>query len=129
MNYIFYSIICFMATSLGAISGIGEGVFIKPIFDPSTSLTVSQISFLSSCSVLAMSIVTLLSSRGGEAKIDFKITTPLAIGSAFGGVRGFVGRKINKKMSSKAVDILLRCMLVAIICTSIYNLTKYIFLI
>ena len=88
MKYLFYSLICLLSTTLGAISGIGGGVIIKPVFDATVALSVSQISFLSGCSVLAMSIVSLLSSRGGETKIDGKRTTPLAIGSAVGGVLG-----------------------------------------
>lgn len=88
MEYLFYSLICLLSTTLGAISGIGGGVIIKPVFDATVDLSVSQISFLSGCSVLAMSIVSLLSSRGGEAKIDAKRTTPLAVGSAIGGVLG-----------------------------------------
>lgn len=88
MQYFFYSLICLMATTLGAISGIGGGVIIKPLFDALAPLSVSQISFLSGCSVLAMSIVSLITSRGGEAKIDKARTTPLALGSAVGGVVG-----------------------------------------
>ena len=88
MQYLFYSLICLIATTLGAISGIGGGVIIKPVFDATADLTVSQISFLSGCSVLAMSIVSLLSSKSSEAKIDKQRTTPLAIGSAIGGVAG-----------------------------------------
>ena len=88
MQYLFYSLICLLATTLGAISGIGGGVIIKPVLDATASISVSQISFLSGCSVLAMSIVSLLSSMGGETKIDKGRTTPLAIGSAVGGVVG-----------------------------------------
>ncbi len=88
MIYLFYSLICLLATTLGAISGIGGGVIIKPVLDATAGLSVSQISFLSGCSVLAMSVVSLLSSRGGEARIDKKRTTPLAVGSAIGGVVG-----------------------------------------
>ena len=88
MQYIFYSLICLLSTTLGAISGIGGGVIIKPVFDATVDLSVSQISFLSGCSVLAMSIVSLLSSRSGDARIDSKRTTPLAVGSASGGVFG-----------------------------------------
>lgn len=88
MQYFFYSLICLIATTLGAISGIGGGVIIKPLFDALAPLSVSQISFLSGCSVLAMSIVSLITSRGGEVKIDKARTTPLALGSAVGGVVG-----------------------------------------
>ena len=88
MQYLFYSFICLIATTVGAISGIGGGVIIKPVFDALAPLTVSQRSFLSGCSVLAMSIVSLLSSKSGDAKIDKARTTPLAIGSAIGGIVG-----------------------------------------
>ena len=88
MEYVFYCLVCLLATTLGAISGIGGGVIIKPVLDATAGISVSQISFLSGCSVLAMSIVSLLSSKGGEAKIDKARTTPLAIGSAIGGVVG-----------------------------------------
>lgn len=88
MRYFFYSLICLIATTLGAISGIGGGVIIKPVLDALAPLSVSQISFLSGCSVLAMSVVSLLTSLGGESKIDKVRTTPLALGSAVGGVVG-----------------------------------------
>jgi len=100
MIYLFYAFICLLATTLGAISGIGGGVIIKPILDATASLSVSQISFLSGCSVLAMSIVSLLSSRSGDAKIDKKRTTPLAIGSAVGGVIGKLLFDIIKRFAN-----------------------------
>ncbi len=99
MEYVFYSLICLLATTLGAISGIGGGVIIKPVFDATVDLSVSQISFLSGCSVLAMSVVSLLSSKSGEAKIDKKRTTPLAIGSAVGGVAGKLIFDVIKRMA------------------------------
>lgn len=97
MTYVFYSLICLLATTLGAISGIGGGVIIKPVLDATATLSVSQISFLSGCSVLAMSLVSLLSSRGGDAKIDKIRTTPLAVGSAVGGVLGKLLFDVIKK--------------------------------
>ncbi len=100
MTYIFYSLICLLATTLGAISGIGGGVIIKPVLDATGGMSVSQISFLSGCSVLAMSTVSLLSSRGGEAKIDKKRTTHLAIGSAVGGVLGKLIFDLIKKAAN-----------------------------
>lgn len=101
MQYLFYSFICLIATTLGAISGIGGGVIIKPVFDALAPFSVSQISFLSGCSVLAMSIVSLLSSKSGEAKIDKKRTTPLAVGSAVGGVVGKLLFDVVKSSAGK----------------------------
>jgi uncharacterized membrane protein YfcA len=50
----------------------------------------------------------------------------LAVMIVSGVIGGFVGRRINKKMSTRAVDILFCCMLVAIVATSVFNLVKYI---
>ena len=97
MEYIFYSLICLLATTLGAISGIGGAELHGVLHDATADLTVSQISFLSGCSVLAMSTVSLLSSKGGDAKIDKQRTTPLALGSAIGGVAGKLIFDVIKK--------------------------------
>ena len=88
MLYLFYFLICITATTLGAISGIGGGVIIKPVMDAVSGLNVSTISFLSGCTVLAMSVVSVLRSKGGDAKIDAKKGILLAIGGAVGGVSG-----------------------------------------
>lgn len=88
MLYIFYFLICIAATTLGAISGIGGGVVIKPVMDAVSGMSVSTISFLSGCTVLAMSVVSMLRSRGGDVRIDPKKGTLLAVGGAIGGVVG-----------------------------------------
>ncbi len=75
------------ATILGSISGIGGGVIIKPVMDAITSLSSSQISFLSGTTVLTMTIVSLLRSRGGSVKVDHRGAF-LALGAAFGGLAG-----------------------------------------
>ena len=76
-----------IATVLGSLSGIGGGVIIKPVMYDISGLNSSQISFLSGTTVLTMTIVSLLRSRGGEVKIDRRGTF-LAIGAAFGGLAG-----------------------------------------
>ncbi len=52
--YIIFFIISFGACIVGAICGIGGGVIIKPVLDAFGVLSVSAISFLSGCTVLAM---------------------------------------------------------------------------
>ena len=59
-----------LATTVGSISGIGGGVLIKPVLDAVADMPSSQISFLSGITVLTMTIVSLLRSRGGEQKIS-----------------------------------------------------------
>lgn len=86
--YFFYFLICLVATTLGAISGIGGGVIIKPVMDALSGMSVSTISFLSGCTVLAMSLVSMLRSGGKQAKVDPRKGTLLALGGALGGVCG-----------------------------------------
>jgi hypothetical protein len=81
-------VITFIATVIGAISGIGGGVLIKPVMDALVDYPVATISFLSGNTVLAMTAVSLLRSRKDSIKVDSVVGTPLAIGGAFGGVFG-----------------------------------------
>lgn len=88
MTWLFYFLICLVATTLGAISGIGGGVIIKPVMDAVANMSVSAISFLSGCTVLGMSIVSVLRGRGGDARLDPRRGTWMALGGAVGGVAG-----------------------------------------
>lgn len=85
---ILYFFISFFASIIGAISGIGGGIIIKPVLDTTGILSVSTISFLSGCTVLSMSIVSLIRSRKSEVTLDFKRTTFLGMGAAAGGLLG-----------------------------------------
>lgn len=75
------------ATILGSISGIGGGVIIKPVMDAISTLSASQISFLSGTTVLTMTVVSLLRSRKDDTKIDERGIF-LALGGALGGLAG-----------------------------------------
>lgn len=86
MQFVLCFLVCLIATTVGAISGVGGGVVIKPVFDAVAGMSVSQVSFLSGCTVLAMTIVSLLRSRG--EKIELKRGTLLAVGGAVGGLLG-----------------------------------------
>ncbi|MBR5867800.1 MAG: sulfite exporter TauE/SafE family protein [Clostridia bacterium] len=88
MAWLLYFLICIGATTLGAISGIGGGVIIKPVMDAVANMSVSSISFLSGCTVLGMSVVSVLRGRGGDVKLDPRKGTWMALGGAVGGVFG-----------------------------------------
>ena len=51
-----YSIIIFIACTVGALVGIGGGVIIKPLLDFIGVHTVEVVGFISTCAVFAMSI-------------------------------------------------------------------------
>ncbi|SCP96010.1 sulfite exporter TauE/SafE family protein [Anaerobium acetethylicum] len=88
--YIIFLAISFFASVIGAICGIGGGVIIKPVLDATGVMGVSSISFLSGCTVLSMSLISVFRNRKnvGESAVDFKTATPMAIGAAIGGVAG-----------------------------------------
>lgn len=88
MPAIFF-MVSFCSSLVGAICGIGGGVIIKPVLDAIGVMKVSQVSFLSGCTVLSMAVISVLKAlRGGSAKINTKLTTWLALGSVFGGIMG-----------------------------------------
>ncbi len=88
MTAVIMFIVCLAASGVGSIAGYGGGVIIKPVLDALHILPVSTISFLSGCTVLAMSVVSLLKSRGSGVMLRLRTTTPLAIGAAAGGLLG-----------------------------------------
>lgn len=90
MNNAIFLIISFFASLIGAICGVGGGIIIKPVLDTFNIMSVSTISFLSSCTVLAMSLVSVYKNTRSKTKIDInlRISTFLGIGAAIGGVLG-----------------------------------------
>lgn len=86
----FAFLISLFASVIGAICGIGGGVIIKPTLDLFGLASVSAASFLSCCTVLSMSCYSVVRTRLGKSggDIDLKISTPLGVGAALGGVIG-----------------------------------------
>lgn len=94
-------LVCFLASVVGAVCGIGGGVIIKPTLDALGILDVSTISFLSGCTVLSMTSYSVLSSRKSSASsFDPHIGLPLSIGAAAGGIIGKQLFEIVKSLSN-----------------------------
>ena len=84
-----FLIVSFLASTVGAICGIGGGVIIKPVLDMLHLETVTTISFLSGCTVLSMTCYSVgRSMLAGERRVALRTGTPLAIGAAIGGLVG-----------------------------------------
>lgn len=86
--YLLYFLVSLLASVIGGICGVGGGVIIKPVLDATGTMSVSIISFLSGCTVLSMSIISVLRNRRNQGLIDVKTSTPLAVGAAIGGLFG-----------------------------------------
>ncbi len=84
--------VCIFSTMVGAISGIGGGVIIKPLLDMTLSgLGTKMISLLSAFSVLSMSLFSIGKNyvqKSQQQKLSMKIAVPLAVSSTAGGVIG-----------------------------------------
>jgi uncharacterized membrane protein YfcA len=89
--------IAFIPSLIGAVSGIGGGIIIKPVLDAAAPFLgvpgPAEINFLSGCTVLTMSAVSLLRSfavrnKGGGVVLERRRGTALAVGAALGGVCG-----------------------------------------
>ena len=84
-----FFLICFIASSIGAICGIGGGIIIKPALDSFGILDVATISFLATCTVLAMTTYSVLRNKlNGSSHVNISETMPLIIGSIIGGIAG-----------------------------------------
>lgn len=89
LSYIAVFAVCFLASLLGPLCGIGGGVIIKPVIDAMGVMSVSTVSFLSSISVLTMSLATLAQNAVARTSdIRSRDLMPIATGSAVGGVVG-----------------------------------------
>lgn len=127
LNIIFF-MICFGASTVGAICGIGGGVIIKPVLDAFGVLPVSTISFLSGLTVLCMSSYSVIKMRIEKSNVVKRETgLPLAIGAALGGVAGkalFVVIKASFSDPEMVGTVQAVCLAVVTVATLIYTLKK-----
>lgn len=77
------------ACVIGKICGMGGGVIIKPAMDAAGLMSVAAVNFISGCTVVSMTCWSVGKSVvKKESQIDWAISTPLAVGAAFGGLLG-----------------------------------------
>ncbi|MBQ8371336.1 MAG: sulfite exporter TauE/SafE family protein [Clostridia bacterium] len=126
---ILFFLVSLTASVVGAICGIGGGVIIKPSLELLAADGASTISFLSACTVLAMSLFSVLrglfSERGGTPRL--RTCTPLAIGAVCGGVLGNLLFGMVRSMftvSDKVGGIQAICLAVITAGTFLYTLFK-----
>jgi len=81
-------LISLFASTVGAISGIGGGILIKPFLDAVSIFPLATINFLSGCTVLAMTAMSMLLIRRGSQGTSLRTSTFLGLGAAIGGIAG-----------------------------------------
>lgn len=85
---IVYFFVIIIANSIGAVSGMGGGVIIKPIFDFIGADSVTSITFYSAIAVLTMSIVSTFRQFKSGIELELKIIGWLSAGAVVGGIIG-----------------------------------------
>lgn len=83
-----YALIIVLANTVGAVSGMGGGVIIKPVFDVIGIHSVAAISFYSSTAVFMMALVSTYCQVKQGMQLPLSKVVPLSIGALLGGVLG-----------------------------------------
>lgn len=85
---IIYLIVALFSTTVGAISGLGGGVIIKPVLDAIGQYDVATIGMLSTVTVFSMALVSSIKHYTGGVKFEGKRTVYISLGSVIGGFAG-----------------------------------------
>ena len=89
MLYLTCFLVTFAACVLGTVCGMGGGIIIKPVLDAVGVMSVAAVTFLSGCTVIAMSCWNVgKTALKRESALDLHSTPFLALGAALGGLAG-----------------------------------------
>ena len=128
MDMLIFFLVSLMASTVGAICGIGGGVTIKPVLDLLHLEEVATISFLAGCTVLSMSCYSVgRAMLAGERRVSLSTGTPLALGSAAGGLLGsqlFAAVKAMFASPNAVGAVQAVCLAIVTAGTLIYTLRK-----
>lgn len=119
--------ICFFASIIGSVCGIGGGIIIKPLLDFTSSLQVDTISFLSGFTVLCMSGYTVTSNiLTKENTLGDNRVILMALGASGGGIIGkFIFKLVTSYFENNAVSMVQSAILILItIATLIYSVRR-----
>ena len=100
MQYVIYFLLAIFATTVGSLTGMGGGIIIKPLMDVLGDYDIQTIGIVSSITVFAMAVVSVIKQIRAKAEISYKTVLPLSIGSVTG---GFFGESLLK-LIIKALD-------------------------
>lgn len=85
---IIYFVVIVLANTIGAVSGMGGGVLIKPILDLIGAHSVATISFYATVAIFVMSFVSTWRQVKKGSEINFHLAGYVAAGSIVGGILG-----------------------------------------
>jgi uncharacterized membrane protein YfcA len=124
MVFLVYFIIVIFANTIGAISGMGGGVIIKPLFDFAGFHSLDAINFYSSVAVFSMAISSTIKQIKNGIQISVKKVSITAVGAIVGGIIGDVsiGALLKSFQNDKAVQMIQNSvMIVLMLLILLYN--------
>lgn len=83
-----YFLIAFLASCVGAISGMGGGIIIKPVMDALTRVDAGTVSIISSACVFTMAVVSVGKHAHKKTRFPGKMSALLGAGALFGSMAG-----------------------------------------
>lgn len=83
-----YFLVALLASCVGAISGMGGGVIIKPVMDALTDIDAGSISVISSACVLSMAVVSVGKHIHKKTRFPRKMSVLLGAGALAGSMAG-----------------------------------------
>lgn len=123
---IIYFLVIIIANTLGAISGMGGGVLIKPIFDFIGAHSVEAISFYSSVAVFTMSIASTTKQLRREEKFNWSIILGVSLGAIIGGILGnSVFELLFKLLKNESIVQLIQIILTIVSLLFAYFYSKF----
>lgn len=126
MIELLYTIIVLIATTFGAIAGLGGGVIIKPLFDLIGYHDAMTIGFYSSVAVFTMCIVSIYKQIKGGFQFHLTNLSLISMGSIFGGLIGeFVFNFTTSSLDNHHVKVIQAGLLaLTLIVILMYTLNK-----
>ena len=110
-GHLLQSIIVFFivlfACTLGASSGLGGGIIIKPLMDAMGGFSAASVNAMASITILTMTTVSIIKNRYNARFVDWRMIIFFTIGSMVGGVLGnqLLAGFINRAADDNVVTI------------------------
>ena len=123
---VIYAIVIFLACVIGAIVGLGGGVFIRPIFEAIGEHSNANIAFLASTAILSMAVVSTAKKLKDGLAVKVEMAALISIGAVGGGVLGDLLRQLllNALYNEASLQLIQNIVTVLVLAASIFATTK-----
>lgn len=118
--------IVLFACTLGAISGLGGGIIIKPLMDALGGFSAASVNDMASITILTMTIVSIIKARENAKNINWRIIGFFTLGSMLGGVLGQLVLKhfIAQSNDEKVIIVQSICQIAIVLLIMAHELIK-----